>query len=422
MTTGFYRFLKHFRNRFIVFATIATMLGSLLLINTPAFTAPTGVMQAQQPGPVSLGPLFETDLAELKPSDALKSLADKAKQKRSECPDAFTLQVVLRGVGDPIFLDTLAKAREESLETFLTSYGLKKGLDYNLLPFNVKGARDDVQASYQSPAQPKLKTTSVPPKGTKVKPGDTIKITMTAADDSNAAQSGIRAIQLVDQQSNGIVPDPWYADGKVSKCSAAARNPPPLTVTYKVPENPPPIVRLEASAEDFAGNVERDLGTFPTGDWHGTWKLHRKIVADGYEHTITWSFAVSEMPGGNQFSAEVRGRAAVQIVYTPESKYEECTFVHKISPKSSEMEVTGQRLSDRLIINFPDPNIIDTVRQVCVRGLDETESKPVEDVRGAIFHVSGIAPDAKYPLTARVPPINEQNRVTITMELHRAKK
>jgi hypothetical protein len=42
-----------------------------------------------------------------------------------------------------------------------------------------------------------------------------------------------------------------------------------------VPPNPPPIIRLRAIAEDFAGNKDDDLGQFPTqGDWYGRfeWK------------------------------------------------------------------------------------------------------------------------------------------------------
>jgi hypothetical protein len=46
------------------------------------------------------------------------------------------------------------------------------------------------------------------------------------------------------------------------------------SVTYTVPSDPPPIVRLRAIAEDFAGNIDTDIGEFPTGDWYGTfgWK------------------------------------------------------------------------------------------------------------------------------------------------------
>ena len=48
-----------------------------------------------------------------------------------------------------------------------------------------------------------------------------------------------------------------------------------LEVTYTVPPNPPPIIRLRAVAEDFAGNKDDDVGEFPTGDWHGTidWRI-----------------------------------------------------------------------------------------------------------------------------------------------------
>ena len=406
----------------IRFAIILTAIAAC----TTAFISRTssGIQTVpQQSSGISLGPLFEQDLADLKPTQALKSLIEKARSNRPECPDALTLKVVIKGVGDPIFRDTLAKARVEALETFFENNGFKKGRDYKLEAPDLKGQNDDVYASYSSPSKPKLNTTSKPEKGTKVKVGDTITVTLTAADDANSVQSGIRAIQLIDLNTKGLVPNPWYAESSgVARCSSGARRPPPLTVVYKVPAGAPPLVRLEASAEDFAGNIDRDLGEFPLGDWYGTMKLRRELVNEGYQHTITWTFAVSEVAGGQPNYTEVRGRALGQIVTMGTHHYEECTFQHNINPTRFELEVTGQRLGDRLIINFPDPGVIDTVRQTCSRGYDATEPQPFTDTQAVSFDISGITPRAQYPLRSEVPPSDSNNRVTTTMELYRAKK
>ena len=421
-TQSCHRFLTPSSARFF---SIATILAAIAASSTAFQSRPANPIQtAPQPqsGNISLGSLFDTDLAELKPTPALTALVEKVRSQPAECSDRFTLKVVIKGVGDPIFRDTLAKARQEALELFFKSQGLTSK-DYKLDVPDLNGQKDDVLASYWGPEQPQLTTKSKPGKGTKVKIGETIEVTLTAVDDANSRQSGIRAIQLVDLNINGTVPNPWYAESSgVLRCTASARRPPSLIVRYKVPPDAPPIVRLEGSAEDFVGKVDRDLGEFPLGDWYGTIKRHREIINTGYNHTITWAFEVSEMPGGQPNYAQVRGRAVGKIVHSQTSKYEECTFHHDIKPKRFEVEVTGQRLGDRLMINFPDAGVVDTVRQTCVRGYDATEPRPVVDAEAAMFDISGITAGAQYPLRSEVPPSNPNDRVTTTMQLYRAQK
>ncbi len=122
--------------------------------------------------------------------------------------------------------------------------------------------------------KPTLKTTSTPQKGTMVKPGDTIKVRMEASEEYNAArydwQAGVKKMQLTDESRGQVVPPIWEATGDPRPC-AQKHWKQTLEVTYTVPSNPPPIIRLRAIAEDFAGNKDTDLGEFPTGgDWHGS--------------------------------------------------------------------------------------------------------------------------------------------------------
>jgi hypothetical protein len=429
------RFLAHWRTRVVAIAMAAPTLAALVVISPVALTAPQGRTaqpspQPPQSGMTSLGTLFEPDLAELLPTgtDALKSLAEKAKGDRSECPDALAFKVVIQGTGDPLWRETLARARQDALVAFLRNHGLMQGRDYKLDKFDMNGPKDDVQVRFNGPEKPKLNTTSKPPKGTKVKAGDLIEVTMTATDDANVAQSGIRAIQLMDLQTNGLVDVKYFEDS--SKCTASALRPPSFKAQpYKVPSNPPALVRLEATAEDFAGNVNRDLGVFPTtGHWYGTMKLHRQIVNSRYEHTITWTFAVSEVSNERQVRdgrggityTEVRGRALGQIDYTATSKWADtnCFFQHNIKPAQFEMEVTGERQDDRLIINFPDPGVIDMRRTRCVEGLDETEPFPFNDTVDASFDLPGVKDGARDV----IPPSDSNDRVTTTMELFRLRQ
>ena len=125
--------------------------------------------------------------------------------------------------------------------------------------------------------KPKLTTTSTPPKGTKVKPDDQIKVRMHASERYEDAgggswQTGVKKIQLTDESRNQVVPPHW--EGTEMRPCNQKQWEQTLEVTYTVPPNPPPIIRLRAIAEDFAGNKDDDLGEFPTkGDWYGTLEL-----------------------------------------------------------------------------------------------------------------------------------------------------
>jgi hypothetical protein len=131
----------------------------------------------------------------------------------------------------------------------------------------VGGKKNDATLDLQlDQAKPTLTTTSVPPKGKKVKAGDKIKVTMVARDDAEPKswQTGIKTIQLVAESEGGrfIASENYEActDPRVRRVEA----------TYTVPANPPPIVRLAALAEDHVGLMDTDIGEFPTGDWYGT--------------------------------------------------------------------------------------------------------------------------------------------------------
>jgi hypothetical protein len=119
--------------------------------------------------------------------------------------------------------------------------------------------------------KPTLRATSEPRQGTKVKAGDKIRIDITARDDANAWQTGIKSIQVLDNE--GLFDHQDYAHeaygGPVSKCEPERRTRTWWT-TYTVPDFPPPIVRLKVISEDFAGNqAEPETAEFPTGDWYG---------------------------------------------------------------------------------------------------------------------------------------------------------
>ena len=116
---------------------------------------------------------------------------------------------------------------------------------------------------------PQLKVTSTPPKGTRVKAGDTITVTIKAseryADGHKSRPTGVQIIQLIsdtdgliDSKQFGHPPDPCARQSVVMK-------------PYLVKKPLPPIIHLHALAEDAVGHQGGDDGDFPTiGDYFGT--------------------------------------------------------------------------------------------------------------------------------------------------------
>lgn len=237
--------------------------------------APTGTAIAQTAGtagPILFGDVFDgPDSVNLKPDAAQRIVnATRRAQAQGDCPmGRFTIYVP---DGDELFQPALAAGRRDAVLQLLNS----QGMDASRFVADTKfgGTQSNVVLQYFEPWRdtlpPKLQTSSQPPKGTKVKAGDLINITMVAGDGldhGNYTQSGIKKIQLVVESEGGrVVIVENYPQG----CAAYPREQ-RLEANYTVPSNPPPIIRLRAIAEDFAGNKDTDLGEFPTGgDWHGS--------------------------------------------------------------------------------------------------------------------------------------------------------
>jgi hypothetical protein len=244
---------------------------------------------AQTPAPVTLSGLFDPDLAEIKP-DAIGKLKDAIKKAPpGDChPPRVTFKVVVAaGVGDPLFLTTLANARWEALAATLKKPAgvfASLGVDASQLTREsaaVEGNLDYVQVSYNGDDKdpPKLKVTSIPRQGTKVKVGDQINVTITASeryeDGHKSWPTGVYNIQLTD--GDGWVKSENY--GRVPQPCAT----PTFPATYTVPCKS--TVHLTAIAEDAVGNKDSKVAEFYTvGVWHGTDENSYDITSnDGVE-------------------------------------------------------------------------------------------------------------------------------------------
>jgi hypothetical protein len=125
--------------------------------------------------------------------------------------------------------------------------------------------------------KPTLTTTSVPRKGTKVSAGDRIRVRMEASEEyvegtRTGWQTGIKRIQLRDE-SRGEDVVPHFEDAGPAKPCGQKMWKQWIEVTYTVRPNPPPVIRLVATAWDHGGNKDTDVGEFPTADWYGTFEM-----------------------------------------------------------------------------------------------------------------------------------------------------
>jgi hypothetical protein len=264
---------------------VATALCALGAIGTaaPAFAQTT-------PGTAGLGELFTgPESVELKDGAAEKLLeaAAGAINPREPCPQQTNFKVIVKR-GDLLFQQALAAARRDALIAELNKQNFPDSR-YEFT-YDWQGNANDVQVSHgrmRDRQRPNLHTTSVPPKGRKVKPGDRITVTMVARDDANRVQSGIQRIQLVARAAGGDEPvgSQDYPLVRRPNCEGMpeART---LVLTYTVPRNPPPVIRLVAVTEDHVGLSDHHTGEFPIGDWYGTltWK-HRVERRDGWAET-----------------------------------------------------------------------------------------------------------------------------------------
>ena len=233
---------------------------------------------AQQPQTadhIGLGDMFGGDAPNLKPEKA-RELIDAARKAKApgKCP--LGTLVIFTPAGDQLFQAALARARRDAvLETLQ-----RNGVDATrfFVDLLVAGNKDDATLDLRLDRQkPQLTTTSVPPKGRKVKAGDQVKIVMIARDDAEpkAWQTGIKTIQLVAESEGGR----FIASENYEACTDPRER--RVEATYTVPANPPPIVRLAALAEDHAGLMDTDIGEFPTGDWYGTFGWTHICVGGG---------------------------------------------------------------------------------------------------------------------------------------------
>jgi hypothetical protein len=225
-----------------------------------------GSTAAQQTTETLFNVFPDADTVEPAPKE-LARLAGAIRQAKvpRECP--LGELTIYTPKGDDTFQQALSSARRDAVLAALERLGL--GVAGRLFVREVQGSGGKFDVGYSGARDakpPTLTTTSQPKKGSKVKAGQTITVTMVARDDADRLQTGIESIRLIAESDGGrdAAPTPM----RYAPCSDPREK--RVVATYEVPANPPPIVRLRAVARDHANREDFDIGEFPTGDWYGT--------------------------------------------------------------------------------------------------------------------------------------------------------
>ncbi|HVS74860.1 MAG TPA: hypothetical protein VHE23_05495 [Candidatus Acidoferrales bacterium] len=303
---------------------------------------------AQTPAPVTLSGLFDPDLADLKTT---QQLLDAIKNAHRDCyPPRVKFTVVVPGVGDPLFYNTLAGARAEALAKALPKLGLAPGqfkVDW------VIGAVDGVLVSYDKftpdddKEAPKLKVTSIPPKGARVKAGDKIKVTIKASeryeDGHKSWPSGVHQIRLAVVGGGGeLTVDGMDYARPTQPCERRT-----FVATFIVPRNPFPIVRLKAIAEDDVGHQDSEDAVFYTVDhWQGTYEHFYDITDQFFMHAVSREFITFdfyETSKGTGFKpAKLEGQAHVTWTQSGELVARDCAgWYHPLKTVAWDAQLTG---------------------------------------------------------------------------------
>jgi hypothetical protein len=243
---------------------------------------------------------------------------------------------------------------------------------------------------------------------------------MTARDDANNSQTGIHRIQLVAQESGGDVRVGAQDYPRVLHENCEGRpEPRTLVLTYTVPRDPPPVVRLVAVTEDFVGLSDHDIGEFPTGDWHGTIKATLK--GNAYNDTANIEYEVSEEPDGT-----ITGRGRVTLT-SASNTAGLCTYTRTITPNRFEVEIVGSREGDNLRLDLSTQGRSTWVFTTqCTRGGGSGTGPPAVHPRNALASFHALVPHirvrARDGATSEITPVTHGEITSgATITIHRAR-
>lgn len=255
-----------------------------VVIAVTGVSATALAQQAQSGGPVSLGDLFVTGTgvhggpeptAEFKPG-AAERFKDAARQARAagdnlepgQCPKP-KVTVTVASENDE-WGRAVANARVLQLQDVLGADAGRFTFATQVVVTPVAGTEGNVKidASIADAGPPAI--TVDPPSGTKVRQGQRLRITVTAAEPETGWQAGIKQIQIEDLDRRTNL-EPWTNPAAAPRPCANVGFSETITRRYRVPDVP--VARLKITARDYHNPPQAIVVEYPTGDWYGQLEL-----------------------------------------------------------------------------------------------------------------------------------------------------
>lgn len=246
---------------------------AVLAIGGVSSFAPIGSVFAQQAQSADL-PEFSTydlftdeeDSVDLRP-EVLQQLADAI--RKAQAPGSCSLGRLKIRVPTGALQDALLSARRDAVLAALDRLGVPVAgrLFVETSVAGGPGGTDTVYEPALDKRPPKLDVIWTPEKGTPVEADRRITAKATASDDPTSWQTGLKNIKLTVEGGDR----PFGFKEYPQDCEHSS---PPRTLErfYIVPSPAPPMVRLRATARDYAGNETEVWADFPTGNLTGLWK------------------------------------------------------------------------------------------------------------------------------------------------------
>ena len=315
--------------------------------------------------------LFDPDLADLlltnnAPLDeAAKAAADAVKNSKgndSGCsPPPVTLTVFTAQNPDSNLQTLIASTRMGNLATYFGGKGVPfDSIDPVYAPASGLDRRQpgqdgtaDMRLNNVDRNPPILKTNSTPPKGTKVKVGDQIKVHATASeryeDGHTSSPSGVKAIQLI---ANGIQVDSKDYGMKPPPCERRLYEP-----VYTVPQDSPPVVRLRVIVDDAVGHSTFEEAEFPLGDWYGTLTGHAEGGPNNETTVVDFSFS-------EQTDGTVKGKGHVTVT-SEKFRFPENCDGQGAPPGPFDISINGRRAGKEFQLELDNPLLSGTNSGTC---------------------------------------------------------
>ncbi len=382
----------------IVIAAALAALFAVLAIGGVSSFAPIGSVFAQQAQSADF-PEFSTyelftgpNSLDLRP-EVLQQLADAIRKAQAPGNCSLGRLKIRVPTGDPSFQDSLVKARRDAVLAALNRLGVPVA-GRLFVETSVAGGPGGTDTVYESPLDkrpPKLDVIWTPEKGTKVEAGQRITAKATASDDPTQWQTGLKNIKLTVDGGDR----PFGFQEYPQTCVPPLPPPQTLERFYIVPSPAPPMVRLRATAKDYAGNETEVWADFPTGDWYGTIKKTAK--GGGHNHTIDIDYSFGIEPSGM-----IKGRARARI--RTEEGQAGCTFLWTYSPSEFDIPLSGRRNGENFEITLEPGTTTATVRDNCTGSLRSTTFPS---------HINpAVAVQTKYRISAQDGATNTVERIS----------